>query len=120
MLNIEIYKSVLDGAVLDIAVMDGKACKCSEIDCQDCDFFNKKNCSVLVKEWLFEEYKVNWNEVEVDTPILVRNNKELRWNRRYFAGFKHGTIYAWKDGRTSWTACDASTWKYAKLAEGEE
>lgn len=42
MLNIEIYKSVLDGAVLDIVVMDGKACKCSEIDCQNCDFFNKK------------------------------------------------------------------------------
>lgn len=76
-----------------------------------------------IKEWLFQEYeepKVDWSKVKVDTPILVRNDGNPRWTRGYFAGYVHETVYAWKYGKPSWTAGDASGWKYAKLAESED
>ena len=76
--------------------------------------------------WLLEDYKepeTDWSKVEVDTPILVRSSDNKEWNKRYFAGYGDGYIYAWSDGCTSWTAynnSDVTEWKYAKLAESEE
>ena len=78
-------------------------------------------CSMLQMLWLLEEYKepeVDWSKVEVDTPILVRNTDNEEWNKRYFARYENGTIYAWISGRTSWNAYDDDdvfVWKYAKL-----
>ena len=63
---------------------------------------------------------VDWSKVPVDTPILVKNHDGESWEKRYFAFFKDGNIYAWMCGTTSWTAdvADGATdWKYAKLAE---
>ena len=93
-------------------------CSCSQIDCG--------RCSMLQLLWLLEDYKepeVDWSEVEVDTPILVRQGKNGRWFERHFAKYENGDVYAWVDGRTSWTAYDNSDvteWEYAKLAESEE
>ena len=70
-----------------------------------------------------EEPEIDWSKVEVDTPILVRNDDyaTTSWLRRYFAEYDDGVVYAWKDSRTSWTAYNMMTpWKYAKLAESEE
>lgn len=125
-LNIEKYKKILDNADLDIAVIDGKAYKCSEIDCEDCDFFDKYKCKTLVKEWLFSEYEepeVDWSIVKVDTPILVKDILKSEWIKRYFAKYENGRVYAWKEGKTSWSAVNehnVNSWKYAKLAESEE
>ena len=84
-------------------------------------------CKMLQTIWLLEDYeepKVDWSKVEVDTPILVRRGDNEVWNKRYFAGYGNdGYIYAWNSGSTSWTAYDNSDvteWKYAKLAESEE
>lgn len=63
---------------------------------------------------------VDWSKVEIDTPILVKNHDEDAWEKRYFAFFEDGNVYAWISGTTSWTACiagGATDWKYAKLAE---
>lgn len=63
---------------------------------------------------------IDWSKVPVDTPILVKNHDGESWEKRYFAFFKDGNIYAWMCGTTSWTAdvADGATdWKYAKLAE---
>ena len=63
---------------------------------------------------------VDWTKVEVDTPILIRDFETAAWEKRHFAFFKKGKIYAWVDGATSWTIKDTSmvfSWKYAKLAE---
>lgn len=71
----------------------------------------------------YEEPEVDWSKVEVDTPILVRDNENKEWNKRYFARYEDETLYAWSGGRTSWTAYDNSdvfAWEYAKLAEQEE
>ena len=76
--------------------------------------------------WLMEDYvepEVNWSEVKVDTPILVRNAEDEPWLRRYFAKYENGRIHAWSVGRTSWTAntiAHTTSYAYAKLAEDEE
>ena len=93
----------------------------------DCTNVGCARCRILQLLWLMEEYeepKVDWSKVEVDTPILVRINEDKEWERRYFAKYENGVIYAWNSGCTSWTthcmtAC-MTAWEYAKLAEGEE
>ena len=80
-------------------------------------------CKMLQIIWLMEEYEepeVDWSEVEVDTPILVKNSEDEEWRKRHFAKYKNGNVYAWSDGLTSWTAYDKMVWKYAKLAENEK
>ena len=73
-----------------------------------------------------EEYKepeVDWNNVEIDTPILVRCIEDGEWQRRHFAKYEDGLVYAWRDAFTSWTVLHdkaVTSWKYAKLAETEE
>lgn len=70
--------------------------------------------------WLLEEYKepaVDWSEVAVDTPILVRDSEDRSWIKRYFAKYENETIYAWDGGCTSWSTDGLTKWKFAKLAE---
>lgn len=70
-----------------------------------------------------EEPEVDWNQVEVDTPILVRDSENTEWLKKYFAKYENGHVYVWNLGRTSWTAPNdksVSAWQYAKLAESEE
>ena len=92
---------------------------CNGIDCI--------RCSVLRAIWLLEEYEepkepeVDWSEVEVDTPILVRDSEHEEWVKRYFAKYEDGKVCAWSGGATSWTSENITTnWYYAKLAESEE
>ena len=87
-------------------------------------------CYMLQTIWLLEDYEepeepeVDWSKVEVDTPILVKDDAEMEsWLRGYFAKFEDGVVYTWKRGKTSWTTLDDRSvfpWKYAKLAESEE
>lgn len=80
-------------------------------------------CYSLTTLWLMEEYeepKVDWSKVKVDTPILVRQGKNGEWLERHFAKYENGNVYAWVDGQTSWTGADEIKWKYAKLAESED
>lgn len=90
---------------------------CEEIDC------NK--CILLQFLWLMEEYEepeIDWSKVEVDTPILVKNLESGKWYKRYFAKYEDGKVYAWGDGRTSWSSSGHTFgWEFAKLAEvGDE
>lgn len=80
-------------------------------------------CRMLQMLWLLEDYKepeVDWSKVEVDTPILVRHRLDGKWEKRHFVKYENGNVYAWDNGRTSWTKGNATYWKYAKLAETEE
>ena len=83
-------------------------------------------CHMLQTLWLLEEYEepeepeIDWSKVEVDTPILVRDNENEKWLKRHFAKHECGTVYAWNGGKTSWTKECMTNWKYAKLAESEE
>nr|DAX90593.1 MAG TPA: hypothetical protein [Caudoviricetes sp.] len=63
---------------------------------------------------------VDWSKVKVDTPIYVRAYENNTWEKRHFAFFKDGKVYAWLSGVTSWSADDdedVMSWNYAKLAE---
>lgn len=76
-------------------------------------------CEAMKIKWLYEEYKeppVDWSKVEVDTPILVSKNKFI-WEKRHFAQYRDGKIYAWAFGCTSWTGVGSENWIYAKLPE---
>ena len=93
--------------------------KCINTSCPKCHLYRTI--------WLLEDYKeppVDWSKVEVDTPILVRQTKDGEWERRYFANYENGTVYAWQGGLTSWTTHWMTTriteCRYAKLAESEE
>ena len=86
---------------------------------------NAEKVALLTTLWLDEEYQepeVDWSKVEVDAPILVSTNEEdwSRWSRRHFAEYRDGTVYAFKDGATSWTTNLKTAWPYAKLAEPQE
>ena len=63
---------------------------------------------------------VDWSKVPVDTPVIVWDKCPEISQRRYFAKFKHGQIFTWNEGATSWSAFskDACTpWLNGKLAE---
>ena len=92
------------------------------------DLWKAKGCNTLVFDQnginnilkpLEEEEKVNWNEVEVDTLIEVADSLGSGWDKRYFAKYKSGKIYAFANGTTSKTAKGASAWNYARLV-GEQ
>ena len=92
--------------------------KTSNCTTMDCDA-----CKLLQMLWLLEDYKepeVDWNNVKVDTPILVRDYEDQGWVRRHFAKYEDGAIFTWSGGETSWTSGCMIRWKYAKLAESEE
>lgn len=62
---------------------------------------------------------IDWEKVEVDTPIFVKNVDNETWKCRYFAKYENGKVYAWIEGKTSWSnrICDEpSYWEIAKLA----
>ena len=93
-------------------------CSCSQIDCG--------RCSMLQLLWMLEDYEepeVDWSKVKVDTPILVRQteDEDREWERRHFAKYENGKVYAWGEGYTSWSSEGHMViWNYAKLAESED
>ena len=88
------------------------------IDCSDCVFNDNKCCKGAKKTWLESEYRpiVDWSKIKIDTPIYVKANLEDEWMPRYFAEYKDGEVYAWDDGKTSFTTTARVSWNYAKLA----
>lgn len=88
-----------------------------------CNGITCGECHTLQMIWLLEEYEepeVDWSNVKVDTPILVRNNECDKWTKRYFAKYEDGWVYVWLGGRTSWNEANMIVWNFAKLAESEE
>ena len=102
-----------------------KISTCRELGCHNCVFKEENgSCVSLVKEWSEQEYvepPVDWSNVAVDTKILVSDDN-FNWYRRYFAEYKDGKVYAWINGKTSWsTNYESKTHcKYSKLAEQED
>ena len=62
---------------------------------------------------------IDWENISVDTKILVSTNGE-EWNKRYFAKYINGRVYAWDCGATSFSSNHCTKWAYAKLYEEEE
>lgn len=90
--------------------------KCGDISCS--------KCYAATTIFLNEEYQepeTDWSKVQVDTPILVCDNEEDGWIEAHFAKCENDMVYAWDDGRTSYTSrkSDCSYFEHAKLAEDE-
>ena len=64
-------------------------------------------CGTALKIWLDEEYeepKVNWYNVHVDTLVRVRNSLNEDWKLAFFKGFyphKEFKFATWKNAETS-------------------
>lgn len=96
---------------------------CNSLECRDCLFYTEC-CKGARKKWANSEYvepPVDWSKVAVDTPILVRNSEEDVWEKRHFAKYESGIVYAWAAGGTSWSAVSSNMtdWKMAKLTESD-
>ena len=101
------------------------------IDCEDCKYHNISCVSTeeladigaenhIRSVMMFgtkDKPGVDWAKVEKDTLIEVRENGERPWDRRYFAKYQDGKIYAYLDGRTSKTESQIIDWEFARLAE---
>lgn len=65
--------------------------------------------------------EVDWTQVEVDTPIWVRDKTTDAWDKRHFAEFDQTRkkVRAWNNGWTSFTAHPVShtSWNYATLVD---
>ena len=99
---------------------------CGNIVCTKCEFNSVSySCNERTREWANSEYvepPVDWSKVAVDTKILVRTHEDSVWERRHFAKYEDGKIYAWSGGLTSWSdagSINVSAWECAKLAESE-
>lgn len=104
---------------------------CPYIDCEDCKYHNISCLSTeeiadigaenhIRSVMMFgtkDKPVVDWAKVEKDTLIEVRENGERPWDRRYFAKYQDGKIYAYLDGRTSKTESQIIDWEFAMLAE---
>lgn len=142
MLNIEKFKNELVRlGVINVDRLgfyqNGNLTDCNYTHCSNCkkvlmeqaniteEEFLKESCEENILRWLFSEYEepeVDWSKVKVDTPILVKDILKSEWIKRYFAKYENGRVYAWKEGKTSWSAVNehnVNSWKYAKLAENE-
>lgn len=73
--------------------------------------------------WKREE--IDWSKIPVDTKVLVKNDENGEWNKRYFAGFINGEVTTFSNGMTSWSTSRPNnpilvSWKYAKLVENKK
>lgn len=111
--NIVLNKEKYAKEILDIvcqdganpAVVDNVPIKCDDIDCCRCNFFCNSNCSRAFVAWANSEYKereIDWNKVPIDTPILIVDSCGYT-RKRHFAKYYNNTIYAYPDGKTSWS-----------------
>lgn len=62
---------------------------------------------------------VDWENVPVDTKIIVSHSPNSPDYYRYFAEYKDGKVYAWDYGATSWSSDvkSKSWWEHAKLVK---
>lgn len=101
---------------------------CNGVNCRECPL-NKlsENISCKIAELLYPEkalntvmsyeYKVDWTKVPVDAKILVSGIEDGGGVRRHFANYSNGEVYAYDDGKTSFSSVCSFPWKYAKLYE---
>lgn len=79
--------------------------------------FTEENQQIDIAEYLGI---IDWSKAKVDTPILVKDDCDDKWEKAYFAKYEDEMIYAWNNGRTSFSARnedDTYIWDCAKLAE---
>lgn len=124
MKNREYYKKqLLDIACSgsSVALIDGVPEECRPIKCIKCECNDKEGCHQdRVLKWSREEYEepVDWDKVDTDTDVLVRNTTKDEWQQRKFAFCNRGTVYTFERGYSSQDGTkNVLWWNFAKLAK---
>ena len=108
--NLECFNNDLSRKISD-KVEITKVYDLSEYACTSLEF-STEDRKLL---WKMED-KTDWNKVEVDTKVLVRDKSDGEWVKRYFAKYEDSKVYVFKDGRTSWNNEGITQhWKETKL-----
>lgn len=123
------------GVPFAVDISSGKVVPCEDnIFCIDCLFcqdkkYASKSCPNSRTAWLNEEEDrlAQFRNLNVDTPIFVRDSEEDPWKPRYFSKVKDDRIYVFGQGTTSFTVKDCFDetnlgvpYKFAKLKEGKD
>lgn len=70
----------------------------------------------------FEEVvEIDWKNIPIDTPLLVKNDLRKAWRKRHFAKYEDGKVYAFSHGTTSFSGdkdC-VTSWEIVKLFKEE-
>lgn len=74
---------------------------------------------------IWKRKEIDWSKIPVDTKVLVKNDENGEWNKRYFAGLINGEVTTFSNGMTSWSTSRPNnpilvSWKYAKLVENKK
>lgn len=95
-------------------------CEYSTTSCVDPDEIANIGIEKHIKNVMtFELHEVDWNEVENDTLIEVRDSETDDWVKRYFSHYHNGQVFAYSNGCTSKTETLVSPWDYARLVEDD-
>ena len=110
---------------------NGSVFSCNEGKCENgCIFSKSDNCVKARKRWLDAEKEVpkpidwnndiDWDHVPVDTPVLVNDDEDNEWRKRYFAGKRSCDYLVWSYGGTSFSGNSKTSWKHCQLARPED
>lgn len=122
------YVEVMNRAREILDSLGRKEAFCQGVYCDSCPF-QKEFCEEadkLENPEGFADFVMNyditdWSKVKVDTPIYVTREYHKTWCPRYFAKYENGKVYAWDNGKASFTANgECSSWDKAKLVEDKE
>lgn len=95
-------------------------CEYSITSCVDPDEIANIGIEKLIRNVMtFELHEVDWNEVENDTLIEVRDSETDDWVKRYFSHYHNGQVFAYSNGCTSKTETLVLSWDYARLVEDD-
>lgn len=95
-------------------------CEYSTTSCVDPDEIANIGIEKHIKNVMtFELHEVDWNEVEKDTLIEVKDFETDDWIKRYFSHSNDGRVFAYLYGRTSKTETIVSSWDCARLVEDD-
>lgn len=135
MLKVNVYTNELDYDNRGDFIV---CCDCEELmlvgigdeKCVKCGSENLRWFNASKQEWTIEELKqagftveeqvqINWNKIEVDTPVLVKDNNMEKWVEAYFADFVDARVYTFPNGLTShsYQGIFMVGWDEAKLVE---
>lgn len=128
----EIFNSVFGGNVEAYCEFAKKNVLPNLTDCTkgECDEVSSCTlCQTIFSFWLdeeYEEHKVDWNNVPVDTLVRVKDEKEDVWALRYFSEWVEngdfGMYRTFPHGTTSKTTTYnySEYWVYCELVEDED
>lgn len=134
--SIDRIKLLLSEGVTQFGVLNGAPCRCTDIECCQCDLSNFSHskygdgfCYKRFWEWASEKY------VDPESPkapyekdeLIEVSNDHFNWHIRHFDKMSGGGVFVYENGRKSCNALGSSYWKYHQkygtlggLTDGEE